>query len=466
MAAIESIPYTPFPSFNEWGGTRFDPASVDRFAGLLASTKETAGNEALVRAVQTATKWAAVDTGAIEGLYDVDRGFTFTVALEAAAWANIHLAKGETAQRAIEDALAGYEYVLDLVTEASPISEVWIKQLHSVLCKSQTTFEVITAVGAQEHELVKGAYKARPNSPFNLATETIHEYCPVEDVASEMARLVEELRSVDFGQAHPVVQAAYAHYAFVCIHPFADGNGRVARALASAYLYRAPGVPLVVFADQKGAYIDALEKADAGDPLPLVEFLAERVVDTIQMVRTEMNRQPGPSLQERMKAFQSSLVGPGGLLHSEIDALAQRILQAFAASVQKVQDNSPLEPPLSMLVQMIPSTPTPIPEGYRVVPQNPPAVQVTVKSAAPATASVGRQFGVGIARPDHDGPDFVIYGRQGSVYLEVLLREVTPTMSVAFTYRSDAVAEDVILRMVDEAVATGLAALTSQGYRA
>lgn len=30
-----------------------------------------------------------------------------------------------------------------------------------------------------------------------------------------------------FVKAHPVLQAAWAHFAFVAVHPFADGNGRV-----------------------------------------------------------------------------------------------------------------------------------------------------------------------------------------------------------------------------------------------
>jgi Fic family protein len=103
-----------------------------------------------------------------------------------------------------------------------------------------------------------------------------------------MARLVNELQSTSFAQAHPVVQAAYAHYAYVCIHPFTDGNGRVARALASVYLYRNPGVPLVIFADQRDIYIDALEEADAGHPQAFVQFISQRAMDTIGLIELSL----------------------------------------------------------------------------------------------------------------------------------------------------------------------------------
>jgi len=402
-------PYRPFPAFLDWSKQGFDSGTVEQFADLLRETKNVAGAAALSRAVETATKWAAVDTGAIEGLYEVDRGFTFTVAVDAAAWANIHLVKGEEVRRAIDDALAGYDYVLDLATGARTITEVWVKQLHQVLCASQDTYEVLTSVGMQKHDLRKGAYKDQPNSPFNIRTKVIHEYAPVDDLGAEMQRLISELNSAAFLDAHAVMQAAFVHYAFVCVHPFSDGNGRVARALASVYLYRAPGVPLVVFADQKAVYLDALESADNDMPGNLVEFMAERVIDTIQMVRTEMSRRPGPSLQERMKSFQTSLTGRGGLLHSEIDALANRLVMVFLASFQKHLEATPLEAPLSMGVQALAGHQGAIPPGYRVVPNGGQFVQAVVHSAPPATAGVARFYSVGVVRPDHVGPDFVLF---------------------------------------------------------
>jgi len=159
-------------------------------------------------AVEKATRWAAIDTGAIEGLYEVERGFTFSVAAEAAAWDSMHLYVGETASKAIHDAFDAYEYVLDVATQSRPMTEAWIKELHSVICRSQATYTVITPSGRQEHKLEKGVYKRYTNNPLNFDSQSVHAYASVEDTPPEMGRLVKELNSKEFQNAHPVMQAA------------------------------------------------------------------------------------------------------------------------------------------------------------------------------------------------------------------------------------------------------------------
>jgi Fic family protein len=44
---------------------------------------------------------------------------------------------------------------------------------------------------------------------------------------------------------HPVARAAWLHHRFISIHPFEDGNGRVARALTLLVLLKANYAPLV-----------------------------------------------------------------------------------------------------------------------------------------------------------------------------------------------------------------------------
>lgn len=278
--------YQPFPAFANWR-TDFDSTVVDRYAQRLYDAKETSTPERLDVALTEAMRSAAVDTGAIEGLYATDRGFTRTVATQSAAWEMVADEKGAHVRRAIEDAIAGYELVLNAVTGSvmAVITEAWIRSLHEVMMASQGTYRVYVEAldGYQDHPLPRGRYKHQPNNPTTVSGR-IHDYAPPSDTPAEMARLMNELRTPEFVAAHPVVQAAYAHYAFVCIHPFADGNGRVARALASVFLYRNPGVPLVVFADQRDRYIDVLEAADRRDHTPLVGFFAERVIDTVSLV--------------------------------------------------------------------------------------------------------------------------------------------------------------------------------------
>jgi Fic family protein len=453
--------YEPFPDFDEWNGSEFDPTTIDRFAALLTTTRQTVEPEQLRRAVETATRWAAVDTGAIEGLYEVSRGFTMSVAVGAAAWENIHEVVGKDAERTIHDAMAGYEFVLDVATNAQPMSESLIKQLHETLCASQETYRVITDHGPQEQALPKGEYKEHPNNPFNISRGEIHSYASVLDTPPEMGRLIEQLRSEAFVAAHPIVQAAYAHYAFVCIHPFADGNGRVSRALASAYLYRSPGVPLVVFADQKADYIDTLEQADAGDARAFVQFVAERVIDTIEMVRTNISRPVRPSVQERLKQIAPVLTGRGGLTHAEIDAIGQRLVNAIGAQIDVVLANNPMIPPFSASRSANQTSGKP-PDGYRAVPgsQTP---KFDMNAAAPGTAHVTRGYSVGISLPNADGADFIIF-KAGEVLVEAPLREVHPTISRSFEYRLTTVLEDEFLDLLDQLAEKSTQKLIATGY--
>jgi hypothetical protein len=95
---------------------------------------------------------------------------------------------------------------------------------------------------------------------------------------------MEQIRTPEFESAHPIVQSSYLHYGFVMIHPFADGNGRVARALASIFFYRLLSIPFLVFANQKTAYLDALHQADLRQTRPLLVFFRDRGIDTVQLV--------------------------------------------------------------------------------------------------------------------------------------------------------------------------------------
>ena len=74
----------------------------------------------------------------------------------------------------------------------------------------------------------------------------------------------------------PEVEAAWLHHRFTQIHPFQDGNGRVARCLATLILLKAEWFPLVITRDDRADCIGALETADAGDLKPLVDFFAAR----------------------------------------------------------------------------------------------------------------------------------------------------------------------------------------------
>ncbi|PIP55268.1 MAG: cell filamentation protein Fic, partial [Bacteroidetes bacterium CG23_combo_of_CG06-09_8_20_14_all_32_9] len=73
----------------------------------------------------------------------------------------------------------------------------------------------------------------------------------------------------------PVIIAAWFHHSFTQIHPFQDGNGRLARLLASLILIRHGLFPFTVKGNEKKKYIDSLELADNNEPQNIVDYFCE-----------------------------------------------------------------------------------------------------------------------------------------------------------------------------------------------
>jgi len=87
-----------------------------------------------------------------------------------------------------------------------------------------------------------------------------------------MGKLVEWLSS--YSNDDPIIVAAWIHHRFTQIHPYQDGNGRVACALTTMMLLRADLLPLVIDRDLRIEYINALESADLGELAELATIFA------------------------------------------------------------------------------------------------------------------------------------------------------------------------------------------------
>ncbi len=304
----------------------------ERYTSQLERRRESAPPELLAKAQSVVRRAAAVDTGAIEGLYEVDRGFTFTVATEAAFWQAALGEKGEEVRGYIEDQLEAYEYILNLATQETLLSEASVRSLHEIMCRSQDTYSAITEIGPQQVRLKKGEYKTSPNHVRGRDGK-VHAYAPVNVTPSEMYRLIQELRSEAFLNAHPVLQASYAHYAFVLIHPFADGNGRVARALASIFTYRAQSIPLLILFEKRDEYIDALGEADRGNFRVFIDFVLERTLDSIQLVEESIRAAEPRSARESLSGLRNLNQTKSGYTHEEIDRAALELVKQFRSEI-------------------------------------------------------------------------------------------------------------------------------------
>ena len=401
--------YEPFPSFADWAAqVSLDEARWGRYTARLEGLRKESSPELLKKAKEVVERAAAVDTGAIEGLYETDRGFTFTVATEAVLWQSVvEEKKGSQVLALIKSQLRAYDYVLDFATQKVPLAEAWIRKLHEEICRDQKTYAAYTEVGKQELPLPKGEYKHLPNH-IRRQDGQIHAHAPVDLTPAEMYRLCQELRAAAFAAAHPVLQASYAHYAFVRIHPFADGNGRTARALASIFTYRSSSVPLMILTDNKGAYFDSLEKADAGRYQNFADFIMERVIDSIQLFEESIKAARQPTFAEASAQFKSLYQTKGGYTQAEVDEAGYKLIELFQEAISQELEKVRQLKTVTVGKNNGPNGHEIVADSYRLpVRDSPRYFNFNLAVVAPLKASVSRHFGLEVPK-DCDREDSLI----------------------------------------------------------
>jgi hypothetical protein len=218
-----------------------------------------------------------VETGIVEDLYFIERGVTQTL-IEQGLRAELLLPGSvEGDPKKVMELLHNQQQALEglftFVKQERSLTVGYIKELHAVMTRSQETVQAVDQSGKPvEISMIHGDWKRLPNYPHRDGK--VYLYCPPEHVSSEMDRLVDfHLKQVEEGVT-PEVQAAWLHHRFTQVHPFQDGNGRMARALATIVLLRSRLFPFIVDREQRTEYFDLLSRADAGDLRPIVLFVA------------------------------------------------------------------------------------------------------------------------------------------------------------------------------------------------
>jgi Fic family protein len=461
--------YRAFPPFESWCACRVDDERWRRAVARVEQRRAGADASALRRALDLVKRAAAVDTGAIEGLYEVDRGFTFTVAGAVGLWELELDKKGAEVRSLIEGQFGAYDLAVDAATQAQPISEALVRRFHEELCRAQKTYLVQTAVGPQQQELPLGEYKHHPNH-VRQRDGSIHAYCPVDLVPAEMHRLCAELRRSEFETAHPALQASYVHYAFVSVHPFADGNGRVARLLASVYLCRAHSIPFLVLADEKKAYLDALIAADAGQPQAFVDFTFERGIETFRLVADSLATAAAPSAEEAGDEIRRMFADRDVLVN--LDRVAGQLIELIQADFQRrvaklVNEgtlyNASVQQPRPGVAFGQPD------EAHRGVKSAPAHFQYRLFTQPPAFAEARGWLQVEAPR-DPTQDEFLVRrlsehpSKPACVDMEVALDELLPEPKKALHLRISLAVERVLGQILDDLAKLAADKLDQHGY--
>ncbi len=230
-------------------------------------------------------EWA-IETGIIERLYTWDRGITESLiehGIDAAQISRGGVSRKEADNIAniINDQKQTIEGLFDFVKGDRPFSEHFIRSMHEQFVAHQNTVEAQTPEGIIiTVPLLKGEYKKHPNNPKRNDGKT-HIYCPPDFVVDEMEKLITLYDEYSQSDIAPEILSAWLHHRFTQIHPFQDGNGRIARSIATLVFLKAGLFPLVIRDSDRETYLNALEKADDGDIGVLIQLFAKRQKDCI-----------------------------------------------------------------------------------------------------------------------------------------------------------------------------------------
>lgn len=160
----------------------------------------------------------------------------------------------------------------DAVKRNESLNEVFIRNLHQVVLKEPYETDAITPAGQPTKRLIAiGDYKTQPNN-VRTSTGEMYYFTPPEQVKPAMSDLIDWYRTKENEGEHPIIIAATFHYRFVRIHPFDDGNGRMARLLMNMILIKHGYTVAIIPIQERDQYINSLEQADKSEDL--AEFIS------------------------------------------------------------------------------------------------------------------------------------------------------------------------------------------------
>lgn len=213
-------------------------------------------------------------------------------------------------------------WILEIVKGETVLTEAFIRQLHTLLLKESSYKEAQTANGKPPRRKIEvGKYKTLPNHVVTVTGETFYFATP-EETPAKMHDLIEWFRNEKKKpDVSPIILAALFHYRFIRIHPFDDGNGRVARILMNFILMEFGYPPVIIKTEDKENYYAVLRLADAGELEPFVEYITENLTRSLEIM---IRGAKGENIEE-----------PDDL-DKELALLEQRISKSFVkTSVKK-----------------------------------------------------------------------------------------------------------------------------------
>jgi Fic family protein len=174
---------------------------------------------------------------------------------------------GEAEVKDVQE-MAASNIALRMMTEQAslkdiPLTQNFIRTLHKTLLREDyTVYRNLPGGQVTSYTIHAGQYKTRPNSVITRYGDRF-EYASPEETPALMTDLVDWYNEAEkLGKFSPIELAALFHYRYIRIHPFEDGNGRIARLMMNYILRRHDYPMIVVRSRKKNEYLEALHKTD------------------------------------------------------------------------------------------------------------------------------------------------------------------------------------------------------------
>ncbi len=201
----------------------------------------------------------------------------FTSRKEAVKFIHAQAEPVNKAEQMVRNNYHALTYVLEHLDE--PITEETINNIAKIVTRSASEIEV-------------NGYRS---GPVYINDSNGVVYMPPESkaVPEMMGQLIHFIHN---SKLHPVLKACIAHFYFVYVHPFGDGNGRTARALSYMMLlqsgydfFRYFSISDIV-AKERGKYYRAMKNVEIsdGDMTYFIDFYSDMLARTVQKMEDHL----------------------------------------------------------------------------------------------------------------------------------------------------------------------------------
>lgn len=161
-----------------------------------------------------------------------------------------------------------------------PITEISIKDLHKDLMEDSKQWDY-------ESFYSPGKYKFRENYSLR-PSGNYFKFANPDDVPKLMKNLMEQINHFSLNkdksilENNPLYISTLFHAKFTEIHPFDDGNGRIARLISNMIIMKEEYPPIIIKEEQREIYLETLYKStDQKDLLPLFNYFSECLIESI-----------------------------------------------------------------------------------------------------------------------------------------------------------------------------------------